>query len=109
VTGKECGVILVWDKSAVVEKIGDQNEKRLMKIVNLTAKDNAITTLTTVHDKYLVCGFEKGQIKFYDFQFKIVAWFDELGFSNVKSISFSKKKPQLAESGGNGGLRMLEQ
>lgn len=76
-----------------------------MKIVDL-AKGNSITTLTTVHDKYLVCGFEKGQIKFYDFDFKIVAWFDELGFSNVKSISFSKKKPTLAD---NGGFRALEQ
>ena len=86
-------MILVWDNSA-----NDQNEKRLMKIVDL-AKNNAITTLTTVHDKFLVCGFENGQI--YDFQ--IVVWFDELDFSNVKSISFSK--PHLAE-GANFRIRL---
>lgn len=98
VTGTELGLILVWDRSLVVEKVGDQNEKRIMKIVNF-AKDIEITTLTTVHDRYLVTGYKNGHIKFYDFDFKIIAWFDDLGFSDIKSISFSKKKPQKADHG----------
>lgn len=89
----------------IVEKVGDQNEKRLMKIVNLRSPE--ITTLTTIHDKYLVCGFKNGHIKFYDFDFKIVSWFDDLGFSEVKSISFSKKKPTAAATG-NKMRNMLE-
>ena len=97
-TGTALGLILVWDRSLVVEKVGDQNEKRIMKIVNF-AKDIEITTLTTVHDRYLVAGYKNGHIKFYDFDFKIIAWFDDLGFSDIKSVSFSKKKPQKADHG----------
>ena len=97
VTGTEYGLILVWDRSLIVEKVGDQNEKRLMKIVNLAKSE--ITTLLTVHDKYLVCGFRNGHIKFYDFDFKIISWFDDLNFAEIKSISFSNKKPVAAESG----------
>ncbi len=91
VTGTNKGVILVWDRSLIVEGIGEQNEKRLMKVVNFSPEP--ITILTTAHDKYLVCGFGDGKIKFYDFQFKIMAWFDDLYFHRIKSISFSKKKP----------------
>jgi len=50
--------------------------------------------LTTIHDKYLVCGNNDGTIRFYDFYFKIVAWFEECYLSTVKSISFSKTEPK---------------
>ena len=33
VTGTMAGDILVWKKSLIVEGIGEQNEKRLIKIV----------------------------------------------------------------------------
>lgn len=48
----------------------------------------------TVHDEYLVCGNSDGTIRFYDFHFKVVAWFEELNFSTIKSISFSKTEPK---------------
>jgi hypothetical protein len=50
----------------------------------------------TIHDQYLVCGNSDGTIKFYDFHFKIVAWFEDLKLSTIKSISFSKTEPRLA-------------
>jgi len=33
VTATNCGDILVWDRSLIIEGIGEQNEKRLIKIV----------------------------------------------------------------------------
>lgn len=33
VTGTNAGDILVWDRSLIIEGIGEQNEKRLIKIV----------------------------------------------------------------------------
>jgi len=41
-----------------------------------------------------VCGNYEGTIRFYDFNFKIVAWFEDCLFSNVKSISFSNTAPK---------------
>jgi len=44
-----------------------------------------------------VCGNADGTIRFYDFYFKVVAWFeDELKLSTIKSISFSKTDPKAA-------------
>ena len=54
----------------------------------------AINILTTVHDKYLVCGNNDGTIRFFDFYFKLVAWFEEAYFYTIKSISFSKTEPR---------------
>jgi cilia- and flagella-associated protein 251 len=53
-----------------------------------------INILTTVHDKYLVCGNNNGTIRFFDFYFKVVAWFSDCYLSTVKSISFSKTEPK---------------
>lgn len=95
VTGTNVGAILVWNKSLIIEGIGEQNEKRLIKIVGLAA-NVSINNLSTIHDKYLVCGNSDGTIRFYDFYFKIVAWFEDMYFSNIKSISFSKTEPKAA-------------
>lgn len=37
----------------------------------------AIETLA-IHHEYLVCGFQDGAVRFYDFHFKIKAWFEHL-------------------------------
>lgn len=50
----------------------------------------------TIHDEYLVCGNADGTIRFYDFHFKVIAWFEELNFSTIKSISFAKTEPRAA-------------
>lgn len=53
VTGTEAGDIIVWDKSLILEGIGEPNEKRLVKVVTLNTKENpfvGINMLTTVHD-----------------------------------------------------------
>ena len=98
VTGTNYGMILVWDRSLIIEGIGEQNEKRLIKIVTLNGTGRPINILTTVHDKYLVCGNDDGTIRFYDFYFKIVAWFEEIQLSTVKSISFSQTEPKPASN-----------
>ncbi len=96
VTGTNAGDLLVWDRSLIIEGIGEQNEKRLIKIVPLNPNYSPINILMTVHDQYLVCGNSDGTIRFYDFHFKVVAWFEELNLSTVKSISFSKTDPKPA-------------
>jgi hypothetical protein len=52
--------------------------------------------LMTIHDQYLVCGNSDGTLRFYDFHFKVVAWFEELNLNTIKSISFSNTEPKPA-------------
>lgn len=50
VTGTNAGDLLVWDRSLIIEGIGEQNEKRLIKIVTFNPNSAAINILLTVHD-----------------------------------------------------------
>jgi len=97
VTGTVCGDILVWDKSLLIEGIGEQHEKRLIKVVTLNHdKVHSAINILNFHDDYLVVGNENGTIRFYDVFFKVVAWFEDLNLSTIKSISFSKTDPRPA-------------
>lgn len=66
VTGTDSGDILVFDRSLIIEGIGEADQKRLIKIVTLTLK-TSINQLLTIDNKYLVVGFSDGTIRFYDF------------------------------------------
>lgn len=66
VTGTDQGNILVFDRSLIIEGIGEADQKRLIKTVKLTP-DRSINQLMTVDEKYLVVGTSDGNIRFYDF------------------------------------------
>ena len=54
--------------------------------------------LSVVHGEYLACGNSDGTIRFYDLNFKVVAWFEDLNLTTIKSISFSKTDKKRAVS-----------
>ncbi len=66
VTGTDSGEILVFDRSLIIEGIGEADQKRLIKIVTLNNK-TSINQLLTIDRKYLVVGNSDGTIRFYDF------------------------------------------
>lgn len=101
VTGTDNGNILVFDRSLIIEGIGEADQKRLIKIVTLnqskvTTVKNSINQLLTIDNKYLVVGNSDGTIRFYDFHFKVAAWFENLNLYAIKSISFSTKEKEYA-------------
>lgn len=97
VTGTDSGEILVFDRSLIIEGIGEADQKRLIKIVTLNQK-TSINQLMTIDNKYLVVGNSDGTIRFYDFQFKVAAWFENLNLYAIKSISFSTCQPEYANN-----------
>jgi len=112
VTANQCGDILVWDISMIIDGVAQPNERRLIKVVTFhTFSDSLISQqkmskskegkklgysiqTLNIHKDYLVCGFEDGSVKFYDFFFKVKAWFESLGIKSVKSVSFSNLQPE---------------
>lgn len=45
-----------------------------------------------VHERLIIIGTTLGSIRFYDFRFRILCWFENIGLSCVTSISFAKVK-----------------
>ena len=94
VSSTALGDLLVWNISCIVDGIAQQNEKRLTKVLELQ-QNIAINTLA-IHYEYLVTGNADGSIRFYDFNLKICAWFENLELQEIKSISFADHEPILA-------------
>lgn len=86
VTGTTDGHIIVWDISLIMEDYSVPEERRKIKMVNLMnsgakndpnskSKAHSINILKIQGD-YLVIGASNGSVRFYDFKYTIVAWFE---------------------------------
>lgn len=92
VTGTEEGNLVVWDIILIMEEEGNLNHRREVKSINLFGKVNTKNpgvSLLTLHAKYLIVGTSVGTVRFYDFRFRIICWFEDLNLSRITSITFS--------------------
>mmetsp|Transcript_60099 Transcript_60099/g.127324 ORF Transcript_60099/g.127324 Transcript_60099/m.127324 type:complete len:972 (-) Transcript_60099:21-2936(-) len=88
-TGTVDGDVVIWDLSLIVDGLSRPDERRAVKIIKL-CPDVSLNVLQ-VHDKArVVIGTSDGAVRFYDYQFRVQAWFEDLTAGSVKSISFDK-------------------
>jgi cilia- and flagella-associated protein 251 len=64
-------------------------------------KGTAAINILRIQGKYLVVGASNGSIRFYDFQYRIIAWFEDIDISSITSISFSNEPFLNWEEGSN--------
>lgn len=92
------GHLIMWDISLVLEETANLQQRKEVKSINLLSSFNKLndkkTTISNllIYDKLIVIGTSSGSVRFYDFRFRIVCWFENLGLAEITSISFSKKK-----------------
>ena len=100
VTGTEHGALVVWNMILSLEDFGSLDQRREVKAINLFggAKQQGISILT-VHDDMLVVGTTQGSLRFYNFGFKIICWFEDLSNVEIQSISFGRfsQEPKAIE------------
>ena len=96
VSATEDGQLIMWDVSLILEESSNVKNRREVKSINLLSSFNksyekkaGISNLI-VHERLIVIGTSTGSIRFYDFRFRIVCWFENIGLSKVTSISFAK-------------------
>lgn len=104
-TGTVDGDVVIWDHSLIVDGLGRPDERRAVKIIKL-CPDVSLNVLQ-VHEKAgVVIGASDGMVRFYDNQFRVQAWFEDLSAGPVKSISFEKSSEEnedIDAPGGSGG------
>ena len=103
VSGTHDGYIVVWDISLIMDDFSQPEERRNIKTVNLMNRyksqkktegqskkdDSPGITILLIQDKYLVVGSSNGSIRFYDDQYRIISWFENIDISDITSISFA--------------------
>lgn len=97
VTATVDGDLVLWDRSLVGQGKGASRpgDKRAVKIIRVSGTDmhgNAVGYMAP-SEGYLVIGTEDGAVRFFDYQFRLVAWFEDLEAGPVTSVSFANAKP----------------
>lgn len=80
---------LVRDPFAVHQ--GLDAEHKPVKVISL--HKSAVTTLE-IHNGYIATGGADGFVKFFDFQFRLIAWFEDIKAGPITSISFANTSQQ---------------
>jgi len=89
VTATVDGDAILWD---CADGEGDltTTERSASKVVRLHS--GSVPVLQTVGE-YLVSGGTDGHVRFFDFEFRIIAWFEDLDAGAVTSLSFAVPPP----------------
>lgn len=100
VSGTKEGLIIVWDISLIMEDYTQPEERRAIKTVNFMNNTNKIDqmkkvtsstaiTVLKIEGRFLVVGFSNGSVRFYDDQYRIESWFEDIDLGSIHTISFS--------------------
>eukprot|EP00762_Andalucia_godoyi_P000781 ANDGO_03811.mRNA.1 putative WD repeat-containing protein alr3466 len=76
VTATSDGDLVLWDRM----------ERKAIKVVRV---HNACVDCVEVIGRYIVTGASDGYVRFYDFDFHIMAWFEDLNAGAIQSLSFN--------------------
>lgn len=111
-TGTLQGEIVVWDESPLQDADAEAGERRAIKIVsfNPNIQENVLPTeedlkfpfcVVDTIGEYLVVGDCEGSVRFYDFQFRAWAWFENPSDGEIRSISFAHESTLEEEEENN--------
>ena len=87
-------VILSTSEGSIIHIVRDpfaahqglEAEHKPIKVISL--HKSAVTTLE-IHNNYIVTGGADGFVKFFDFEFRLIAWFEDIKAGPITSISFA--------------------
>lgn len=101
ITGTTAGYVIVWDVCEALCKEDEvKTDRRKIKTVQLlkykkdVVSDKDIISILTNYETYIVVGSGDGAIKFYEYNFIIVRWFENVSWL-VTGISFDMNKLDL--------------
>lgn len=79
-----------------MEDYSHPNYRREVKTITVLGsnekvkKDNSISVLK-VFKNIIVIGSNSGSVRFYDFRFRIICWFEDIDLGKIYTISFSRE------------------
>lgn len=78
------GDVLLWDKGSKAEGL-KKTDKKAIKALRLHSKTSINIICATQY--YIITGGEEGFVRFYDYQFRLVAWFEGTRGGGARSSS----------------------
>jgi hypothetical protein len=91
ITGTSEGHVILWENqySTILneEPAASKSMRTASKVLRLV--ECGIRTMGITSNGYLVVACQDGAVRFYDFFFRLEAWFEDLSAGPVNSVSFS--------------------
>ena len=112
ITSTSEGYVVLWEptrhKGAADKSDGDKSKSHFMKLASkvLRLVECAINAMVTTDNGYVALACADGAIRFYDFFFRLEAWFEDMCAGPLTSISLSlQDNPYDAAEAGSPGLK----
>jgi WD40 repeat protein len=94
VTATMSSHVVLWNHPVSDLEAGGRDAIKIMKLTS----SSGISLIDTVADKFVVTGGADGAVRFFDFQFRVVGWFEDIQQGPVTSISFAANMSRKAKS-----------
>eukprot|EP00873_Tetraselmis_striata_P037167 jgi/Tetstr1/457431/TSEL_004215.t1 len=98
VTGTVDGDIIVWEQQGISAQIGTRaTDRRAIKMLRI---HHAPVRTVTAWGVYVVTGADDGNVRFFDPQMRLMAWFEDMEAGGITSIDFAAVMPDAANGSG---------
>ena len=93
ITGTSSGHVILWNTEQDTDSLySRQYMKKIFKIYNAP-----ISFISTIQE-YIVAGYQDGVIHFFNYSFKLLAWFEDIRAGPIVSIAFRTSDIPLESS-----------
>jgi len=91
VTATEDGDVLLWDQVLLPALHARATDRCGVKLLRLHDEGCAISVIQ-VFDNFLVTAATDGHVRFYDFKFRLLAWYEDLDVGPIMSLTFTSPR-----------------
>ncbi|KAJ1490898.1 WD40-repeat-containing domain protein [Baffinella frigidus] len=91
VSATEDGDLLLWDQVLLPALHSRPTDRCAIKLLRM--HEGAAVTVVSVFDNFLVTAAADGFVRFYDFKFRLLAWYEDLDVGPITALTFTS--PQM--------------
>jgi cilia- and flagella-associated protein 251 len=93
VTATEDGDLVLWDQVLLPALHARPTDRSAIKLLKL--HDGAAISVVAVFDRFLVTAASDGFVRFYDFKFRLLAWYEDLDVGPITRLTFTSPRAPL--------------
>jgi WD40 repeat protein len=93
VTATEDGDLVLWDQVLLPALHARPTDRCAIKLLKL--HDGHSISVVAVFDKFLVTAATDGFVRFYDFKFRLLAWYEDLDVGPITRLTFTSPRAPL--------------
>jgi len=97
VTATEDGDLVLWDQVLLPALHARPTDRCAIKLLKL--HDGQAISVVAVFDKFLVTAASDGFVRFYDFKFRLLAWYEDLDVGPITRLTFTSPRAPLDKMG----------